>query len=39
LLIVGSAPAIAVAASVFVATMAACGGSATPAALLPPLML
>jgi hypothetical protein len=39
LLIVGSAPAIAVASGVFVATVAARGGSAAPAALLPPLML
>jgi hypothetical protein len=38
LLIVGSAPAIAVAAGVFVATVAVHGGSAAPAALLPPLM-
>jgi hypothetical protein len=39
LLIIGSAPASAVAASVFVATVAVRGGSAAPAALLPPLML
>ncbi len=39
LLIVGSAPAIAVAAGVFVATVVARGGSAAPAALLPPLTL
>ncbi len=37
LLIVGSTPAIAVATGVFVATMAARGGSAGPAALLSPL--
>jgi hypothetical protein len=36
LLIVVCAPAIAVAAGVFVATVAACGGSAAPATLLPP---
>ncbi len=39
LLIVGSAPAIAVAAGVFVATVAVRGGSAAPADLLLPLML
>jgi hypothetical protein len=39
LLIVGSVPAIAVAAGVFVATEMARGGSAAPAALLPPLTL
>jgi hypothetical protein len=36
-LIVGSAPTIAVAAGVFIATVAAHGGSAAPANLLPPL--
>jgi hypothetical protein len=35
LLIVGSAPAIAVATGVFTATVAARGGSVAPAALLP----
>jgi hypothetical protein len=39
LLIVGSAPTIAVTAGVFVATVAVLGGSAAPAALLPPLTL
>ncbi len=39
LLIVGSAPAIAVAAGVFVATVAVRGSSAAPATLLPPLTL
>jgi hypothetical protein len=39
LLIDGSAPTIAVAAGIFVATVAEHGGSAAPAALLPPLML
>jgi hypothetical protein len=39
LLIVGSAPAIAVAASVFVTAVVVLGGSAAPAALLPLLTL
>jgi hypothetical protein len=38
LLIVVSAPAIAVATGVFVTTVMARGGSTAPAALLPPLM-